>query len=44
MGSVAYHFKEILMASANAHGVELVEVIQDPLPRLIEYHNKFMEL
>jgi N-acetylglucosamine kinase-like BadF-type ATPase len=44
LGSVAYHFQEILMASADAHGVELVEILQDPLPRLIEYHNHYLEI
>jgi glucosamine kinase len=44
LGSVAFHFQEILMASANAHSVEIEEIIQDPMSKLIEYHNRFMEL
>jgi hypothetical protein len=44
MGSVAYYFQDILKQSAADHGIVLEEIIQDPLPRLIDYHNKFMEV
>lgn len=43
-GSVAYHFKDILVEAADEAGVCVNKVIQDPLPGLIEHHNKYIEL
>ncbi|MGC9331808.1 MAG: ATPase, partial [Bacteroidales bacterium] len=43
-GSVAYHFKDILLEAADDAGVFVDRIVQDPLPGLIEHHNKYLEL
>lgn len=38
VGSIAYHFSDILKAVAARHGYQVADIIKSPLPRLIEYH------
>lgn len=38
IGSVAYHFQELLLASAHTFDVQIVRIEQSPLPGLLKYH------
>lgn len=37
-GSVAYHFKDILLKSARKKKIEISEIIKDPVSKIIDYH------
>ena len=40
VGSIAYHFKDILEMTLNAHGLVLGTIIRKPIDALVEYHLK----
>ncbi len=37
-GSIAYHFKDILLKSAISKKIEICEIIKDPVSKIIDYH------
>lgn len=39
IGSIAYHYKEILLEAAEQTNVKIGEIIQSPMEGLIQYHN-----
>jgi len=39
IGSIAFHYKEVLMAAAREVGVEIGTIIQSPMEGLTEYYN-----
>lgn len=38
IGSIAHYFSDILESVANTHGLQITEVIQRPIDRLLAYH------
>lgn len=39
-GSIAWHFRKELEVALGGRGVRLTEVLQEPLPRLVEHHRQ----
>lgn len=39
-GSIAYHFRDILLDSAEKHKIKISEIIQEPLSGIIKYHKE----
>lgn len=38
VGSVAFHFKEVLKSCLDAHGLKMGEVLQNPMDGLVKFH------
>lgn len=44
IGSIAHYFSDILESVANTHGLQITEVIQRPIDRLLAYHKNNINL
>lgn len=40
VGSIAYYYKDVLEKVLNDNGIQLANILQDPIPGLINYHKK----
>ena len=44
MGSVAWHFRDILREVLEEEGIEFGQVVQRPLDGLVDYHLKYLDV